>query len=102
MTYTVHTIDTAPDASREGLAAAKNAYGFIPNLLGVMSEAPALLTAYQTLGGIFDRTSLDRTQRQVVLLTTSYENNCEYCVAAHSAIAMHQKVPQDVIDALRR
>jgi len=101
MTYTVHTVDTAPEAARTALAEAKKGYGFVPNLLGVMSEAPALLKAYRTLAGIFEESSFNPSERQVVLLTTSYENGCDYCVAAHSAIATMQKVPGDVVQAIR-
>jgi len=74
----------------------------VPNLLGTMAEAPALLNAYTTLAGIFDKTSFNPTERQVVLLSVSYENSCEYCVAAHSVIASMQKVPADVVEAIRK
>lgn len=101
MSYTVHTVDTAPAAARETLAGAQKAYGFVPNLLAVMAEAPSLLTAYRTLSELFDQTSFNPSERQVVLLAASYENDCSYCVAAHSAIAGMQKVPADVIQAIR-
>ncbi len=101
MSYTVHTVDTAPAAARETLAGAKKAFGFVPNLLAVMAEAPALLAAYRSLSDLFDQTSFNPSERQVVLLAASYENDCGYCVAAHSAIAGMQKVPAEVIQAIR-
>lgn len=101
MPYTIYSADTAPEAAREILAAAKRTYGFIPNLLGCMGGAPALLKAYTTLSRLFDDTSLEPTERQVVLLTVSHENRCGYCMAAHSVIAAMQHVPADVIDAIR-
>ena len=101
MTYTVHDIDTAPQAARETLAGAKRAFGFLPNLLGVMAESPALAKAYVTLSSIFNETSFSATERQIVLLTTSFENDCDYCVAAHSIAAGMQKVPGDVVQAIR-
>lgn len=102
MKFTTHTPATAPEAARETLAGAQKAFGFVPNLLAVMSEAPALVKAYTTLARIFDESSLTPSERQTVLLTVSYENNCEYCVAAHSVIAGMQKVPPEVVDAIRR
>jgi uncharacterized peroxidase-related enzyme len=101
MTYPLHTIDSAPAAAKESLAAARKAYGFVPNLLAVMAEAPTLLKGYGTLIRIFDETSLTPSERQVVLLATSAENECDYCVAAHSVIAQMQKVPEAVVQALR-
>lgn len=101
MTYKVHTIETAPEAAKSTLTTAKLGYGFVPNLLGIMAEAPALAKAYPTLGALFDETSLTPTERQTVLLTVSAVNGCEYCVAAHSVVAGMQKVPADVIQAIR-
>lgn len=101
MSYKVHTIETAPEAAKETLKGALKAYGFLPNLLGVMAESPALVKAYRTLVDLFEETSLTPSERQIVLLTVSYENGCEYCVAAHSAIAGMQKVPDHVVHAIR-
>lgn len=102
MRYPIHTPETAPEAARDVLAAAKKGFGFVPNLLGTMAEAPALLKAYTTLSRLFDETSLSAAERQVVLLAASSENGCEYCVAAHSVIAAMQRVPADVVEAIRR
>lgn len=97
----VQSVESAPAASRELLKAAGSKFGFVPNLLGMFANAPALLEGYLTLAGIFDKASLSPTERQVVLLAASFENSCEYCMAAHSAIAEMQKVDQSVISALR-
>lgn len=97
----VHTSQSAPAGSRELLDSAKKNFGFVPNLLGVLASAPALLEGYLTLSGIFDKTSLSPTERQAVLLSVSFENRCAYCIAAHTAIAGMQKVDADVITALR-
>lgn len=101
MNYPVHTTESAPQDVRELLAGAKSKYGFLPNLLGAMATAPALLKAYLTLARIYEESSLSAAERQTVLLTVSYENACEYCVAAHSVIAGMQKVPSDVVGAIR-
>jgi len=101
MHYPVHTIDTAPDAAKETLAAVAKGYGFLPNLLAVMAEAPALLKSYTTLSRFFDETSFSAAERQVVLLTVSSENDFSYCVAAHSVIAGMQKVPEAAVQAIR-
>lgn len=79
----------------------QKAYGFLPNLIGTMASAPPLAEAYVNVSGLFGKTSFNATEQQIVLLTASFENNCTYCVAAHSAIAGMQKVPADVIESLR-
>ncbi|PIW26491.1 MAG: carboxymuconolactone decarboxylase [Rhodospirillales bacterium CG15_BIG_FIL_POST_REV_8_21_14_020_66_15] len=101
MTYKVHSIESAPAAAKEVLEGVRKNFGFIPNLLGVMAEAPALAKAYRTLAGLFEETSFSPTERQTVLLAISSENGCTYCVAAHSVIAGMQQVPQEVVGAIR-
>lgn len=101
MSYPVHTVETAPEAAREFLVGTQKAFGFLPNLIGVMASAPALAKAYGALIGLFDQTSFTPTERQIVLLATSADNGCTYCVAAHSIIAGMQKVPADVVEAIR-
>ncbi len=99
--FEVHTKETASTESAELLATAEKAYGFIPNLLGVMAESPATVKAYMTIGQLFDESSFSATERQVVILTASRFNECDYCMAAHSVVAGMQKVPADVIEAIR-
>ncbi len=99
--FNIHTKETAQTASAELLGNAEKAYGFIPNLLGVFAESPAALKAYLTLGQIFDESSFSPTERQLVILATSRFNECRYCIAVHSVVANLQKVPADVIEAIR-
>jgi uncharacterized peroxidase-related enzyme len=73
--------------------------GFVANMFGVMAEAPTLLRAYLMLGRLFEETSLTPIERQVVALTVSATNGCEYCVAAHTVIARME--PDAVVRALR-
>lgn len=99
--FETHTIDTAPGDAGSFLSAAKDAFSFVPNLLGNMATAPALLEGYMTLADIFNKTALSETERQIILMTNNRLNGCTYCMAAHTTISQMSKVPADVIDALR-
>ncbi len=99
-TFDLHTAETAPEA-KELIEGAQKAYGFLPNLLATMAEAPALLEGYMTLATIFDKTSLSPTERQIILMVNNRLNGCTYCMSAHTAISKAQRVPDDVIEALR-
>ncbi len=102
LNFDIKTSENAPAASQPILAAAKKAYGFAPNLLGLMGNHPALLNAYWEGDNFLAKNSvLTPIERQVAFLSASYENNCHYCMAAHSTIGQMTKVPQEVIDALR-
>jgi len=99
--FEIHTKETASTESANLLTSAEKAYGFIPNLLGVMAESPATLGTYLSIGQRFEGSTFSPTERQIVMMTTNRFNECDYCMAAHSAIASMQKVPTDVIDAIR-
>ena len=99
--FPVHSSDTAPEGSKPILAAAQKKFGFVPNLIRVMAEAPAAAEAYTTVMGIFESSSLSDAEKQTVLLSASFANGCDYCIAAHSKIAAMKGVPADIVDALR-
>ena len=100
-TFPVHSSETAPEASKPILVAAQKKFGFVPNLIRVMAEAPAAAEAYTAVMGIFESASLSDAEKQTVLLSVSFVNKCEYCVAAHSLIAGMKGVPAEIIEALR-
>jgi uncharacterized peroxidase-related enzyme len=100
--YAVHTPETAPESARPILEGARQKLGFVPNLYAGLANAPAALEAYVAISGYFDKTSLTPVERQVVLLTVSEINGCEFCVAAHSMIARKMVgAPDAVVEALR-
>ncbi len=99
--FQIHTAQTAPEA-KQLIEGAQQAFGFLPNLLGIMAEAPALLEGYMTLAGIFDKADLSATERQIVLMVNNRLNGCTYCMAAHTGISKAQGVSDDVIESLRQ
>ncbi|WP_158854194.1 carboxymuconolactone decarboxylase family protein [Saccharothrix deserti] len=99
--FPLHDENTAPEGARPHLAAAKQRMGFITTLNAVMAESPELLAGYDAVSASFNESSLSTAAKQVVLITASVENGCEYCVAAHSTVALRARVPADVVEALR-
>ena len=99
--FKTHSIESAPEQSKSILKEVTKKYGFIPNSLAVMAEAPAMLDSYMTLSGIFEKSSLNEIERQIVLLANSNKNGCSYCVAAHTTIMQMVKIPDDIIESLR-
>ena len=99
--FTIHTQETAPADSKALLEYSLNNFGLIPNLHGVMAEAPALLEGYQRLHGLFQATSLSAEELTVIWQTINVEHGCHYCVPAHTAIAHGMKIDPAVIESLR-
>lgn len=99
--FVLHTADTAPAESKPLLATVAKRFGFLPNVYAHLAEAPATLEALLQLSAIFTRTSLTERQRHLLLLTTSVENRCSFCVAAHTRGAAVGGVQQDAIASIR-
>lgn len=94
---------TAGAGAREQLEQARQQVGMIPNMYAAMANLPAALETYR-LG--YDRFRLDSgfspAEQEVVFLTISRENGCEYCVSAHSFVAdAVSGVPTAVTNAIR-
>lgn len=100
--FTIHNIDSAPTDSQEALKAVQQANGFIPNLIGVLANAPTALETYRTVGAINGRNSLTPEEREVVQITAAVVNGCGFCVAGHTKISLKLlKMPEEVVNAIR-
>lgn len=99
--FTTHTLETASPEGRDVLQQVQGKYGFIPNLLGNMAEAPATARAYLALGDLLGETSFSVTEQQIILLAVSRYNECTYCIGAHSAIAAMQEISADIVESIR-
>tara|TARA_R110000868_G_scaffold61509_2_gene186881 strand:- start:30 stop:581 length:552 start_codon:yes stop_codon:yes gene_type:complete len=100
-TLKIHTIESAPEASKPLLEGSQKAYGMIPGLHGVLAGAPNILKAYQTLHELFVDSSFNNEELTVVWQSINVEHACHYCVPAHTGIAHMMKVDNDITTALR-
>lgn len=98
--YIQHTEETAPGA-RESFERAKRAFGMTPNLVSTMAESPTVAKAYLDLHESFACSSFTPVEQQVVALSASFANGCEYCMAAESAVARMVRADEAVVEALR-
>ncbi len=95
------TDHTVPEASRPMLEAVRRAFGFVPNLFATLANSPTTLHGYTALDGIWAKGTLTSLERQLVLLTASTENACEYCSAAHSTVAKMLRADALTVNAVR-
>jgi alkylhydroperoxidase family enzyme len=99
--FKIHTPETAPEGAKERLKQVETHFGFIPNMLGIQAEAPALLEGYLKLSEVFERTSFTPLERKIVLLSVNYENDCDFCMAGDSYVAAGEGMEEEIIQALR-
>ncbi len=96
-------LDSSNEKAVALLETAKKSVGMIPNMYANMANLPALLETYSTGYQLFRQEGgFTPAEQEVVLLTVSVENGCNYCVGAHSFLADKQSgVPTEVTDAIR-
>ncbi|MGM3160254.1 carboxymuconolactone decarboxylase family protein [Dickeya undicola] len=96
----MHTLDSAPSASRPLLQSSIDGFGWIPWQSAYMAESPALLSSYQFAHDAFSQCSLSEEERAIVWITAGTINQCTYTVQAHSWIAQHKGVSSEILNML--
>lgn len=95
------TMNSATKSSGAALGALEKEIGFVPNIFAVMEATPNVLTAFITLNTQFASGSLTAIEREIVQLAVSVENDCNYCVAGHTAFAQDARMKLADLKALR-
>lgn len=56
------------------------------NIFKSMAASPAVLDTYLGMAGALSKAGLNAKEREVIQLAVGQANNCDYCIAAHTAI----------------
>lgn len=84
----VHTIESAPEGSRDHLKQLEGKYGKVINIFGEMAHSPTVIDLFVSAeAAIRDNTSLDNATRQAIHLAVAAENDCRYCQSAYAGAA---------------
>jgi len=77
--------------------------GFIPNMYAAMANSPVLLNTYASGYKLFrEQSGFSAVEQEVIFLAISRENECDYCMAAHSFVAdAISNVPVEITNAIR-
>ena len=96
-------VASADERTKPILEAVIKKNGAVPNMYANMINSPGLLETYLHGYDAFRKESgFTPVEQEVVFLTLSYLNACDYCMAAHSVIAdKMSKVPENVTNAIR-
>ncbi|MBR0669600.1 peroxidase-related enzyme [Neoroseomonas soli] len=86
--FPVPTLAEMPDDIRERLLAVQEKSGFIPNVFLVLAHRPEEFRAFMAYhDALMDKPgALTKAEREMIVVTTSNANQCQYCVVAHGAI----------------
>ena len=81
-------LDTLPDDIRTRLLAVQEKSGFVPNVFLTLAYRPDEFRAFFAYhDALMEKDGgLTKAEREMIVVTTSAANQCQYCVIAHGAI----------------
>lgn len=103
LTLPAKTLENADPRAKAVLEQTREKMGMIPNMYANMANSPPMLQTYAQGYSLFrEESGFTPAEQEVVFLTISRENECHYCMAAHSFVADKlSKVTPEVTDAIR-
>nr|MDQ2725196.1 peroxidase-related enzyme [Actinomycetota bacterium] len=85
---TTDTLDKVPDDVRARIVAVQERSGFVPNVFLALARRPAEFRAFVAYHDAVmeSESGLSKADREMIVVATSAERSCTYCVVAHGAI----------------
>jgi alkylhydroperoxidase family enzyme len=99
--FPIHSIHSAPEASKAPLRALEEVFGFVPNLARAMAESPVLIKGFIGLFQNVHAGSFSEAEIQVLLLTNAVTNDSRWPVAFHTHLALHHGISPEDAAAIR-
>lgn len=86
--YPVPEISDLPEDIREKVLLVQEKSGFVPNVFLTLAHRPDEFRAFFAYhDALIERESgLTKADKEMIIVATSGDNNCQYCVIAHGAI----------------
>ena len=86
--YPAPTLEEMPEDIRETILGVQEKAGFIPNVFLTLAHRPEEFRAFMAYHDtLMEKDSgLTKADREMIIVATSNDNGCQYCVVAHGAI----------------
>jgi uncharacterized peroxidase-related enzyme len=94
--------DHATGQAQRLLKGVESKLGFAPNIMRTMANSPSVLQGYLDFSGALSKGGLSPKLREQIALAVSEVNDCQYCLAAHSAIGRSVGLSEEALGDSRR
>ncbi|MCP4285257.1 MAG: peroxidase-related enzyme [Gammaproteobacteria bacterium] len=87
--YDVPELDSLPEDVRDRILEVQEKAGFVPNVFATLAHRPDEFRAFFAYhDALMERegSTLSAAEKEMIVVTTSAANGCEYCVVAHGAL----------------
>ena len=101
--YPLAELDDLPEDLRERILAEQEKAGFIPEVFLMFGRRPAESRAFFAYhDALMDRegSNMSKADKEMIVVTISGQNNCQFCVVAHGAILRIVKKDPYIADQL--
>ena len=82
--FAEHTIESAPVSSRPLMEAAIEDLGHLPPAVARLAESPETLGGFLQASALFEASTLNPLDREVVIMTIATRNGCRLCITVHT------------------
>jgi len=97
-----HSLETAPDESKDLTATMQRRMGKLLNIHAGMAHSPVVIAAYDGISqAIAAHGSFDARTKEAIALAVGNQNDCDYCQGAHTVSARKAGLTEEQIIAIR-
>ncbi|AZQ63997.1 carboxymuconolactone decarboxylase family protein [Flammeovirga pectinis] len=79
-------LDQVDESTQEVFVAIKQKVGMLPNLYAAIGNSSELLKGFLSFASTLEAGIFTPKENEAIALAVSQENNCNYCLSAHSAL----------------
>lgn len=98
----VPTKDEVDAKAKTIFGALESKLGIVPNLYATMGYSSEVLAGYLNYAEVISASNFTKKETEAIKLAVSEVNNCEYCKAAHTAIAKMNGFTEQETIAIRK
>lgn len=86
--FPIPDVNELPDDLKQTILTIQEKTGFIPNVFLALAHRPEELRAFMAYHDALMEgdSSLTKAEKEMIVVATSNDNHCQYCVIAHGAI----------------
>lgn len=97
-----HSLETAPQESKDLAATMQRRMGKLLNIHAGMAHSPVVIAAYDGISqAIATHGSFDARTKEAIALAVGNQNDCDYCQGAHTVSGRKAGLTEEQIIAIR-
>lgn len=89
--------ESATGTTKEIFGQVNKAFGTVPNMFKTVANSPAALQMMWSAFGALGKGKVDAKLGEQIAVAVANENNCQYCLSAHTVLGKNAGVPEETL-----